>query len=142
MVRISSVLGRLTMHAFLIASAAFALGLCAGHVWIQRWDELYAAGMLISGACLTFVLMRTYGEGHKLTGSATSDDARKTAGQFVWSCVFFAMISSMFGMSLSGIIWHSADFLRTFGLIFWGVITAVAVYPVRRDAKRLAAKAR
>jgi hypothetical protein len=48
------------------------------------------------------------------------------------------MFSFMLGMAMSGYVWFSTDFIRTFGLVFWTAMTAVAIYPVRRDAKRLA----
>ena len=69
---------------------------------------------------------------------ATGEIANKHAGPFLWSCIFFSMLSFMFGMAVSGYAWFSTDFMRTFGVVFWGAMTAVAIYPVRRDAKRLA----
>jgi hypothetical protein len=48
------------------------------------------------------------------------------------------MHSFMFGLAASGHVWFSTDFMRTFGMVFWSAMTAVAIYPVRRDAKRLA----
>jgi hypothetical protein len=51
-------------------------------------------------------------------------------------CIFFSMVSFMFGMAVSGYVWFSTDFMRRFGVVFWSAMTAVAIYPVRRDAKR------
>ena len=69
---------------------------------------------------------------------AIGEIANKHAVQFLWSCVFFSILSFMFGMAVSGYTWFSTDFMRTFGLVFWSAMTAIAIYPVRRDAKRLA----
>jgi hypothetical protein len=69
---------------------------------------------------------------------ATGEIANKHSGQFLWSCIFFRVLSFMLGMAVSGYVWFSTDFLRTFGLVFWIAMTAIAIYPVRRDAKRLA----
>ncbi len=69
---------------------------------------------------------------------ATGEIVKKHAGQFLWSCIFFSMLSLMFGMAVSGYVWFSTDFMRRFGVVFWSAMTAVAIYPVHRDAKRLA----
>lgn len=66
---------------------------------------------------------------------ATSEIAKKSARQFVWSCMFFVIISGTFGIAVSGIIWYSSDFVRTFGAIWFGAATCVAIFIVRRDAK-------
>jgi cytochrome b561 len=90
---------------------------------------------VLSGASLMFVLFWTRRAVRRL---ATSESAKKHAGQFLWSCIFFSMLTLMFGMAVSGYVWFSTDFMRTFGVVFWSAMTAVAIYPVRRDAKRLA----
>ena len=91
--------------------------------------------VVLSGASLVFVLFWTRRAVRRL---ATSETAKKHAGQFLWSCIFFSMLSLMFGMAVSGYVWFSTDFMRRFGVVFWSAITAVAIYPVCRDAKRLA----
>jgi hypothetical protein len=40
--------------------------------------------------------------------------------------------------TVTAVIWYSADFTRTFGAVFFGAITCIGIYPVLRDAKRLA----
>jgi hypothetical protein len=69
---------------------------------------------------------------------ACGEIANKHASQFLWSCIFFSMLSFMFGMAVSGYVWISTDFMRGFGVVFSSAMTAVAIYPVHRDAKRLA----
>ena len=91
--------------------------------------------VVLSGASLLLVLFRTRRVVRRL---ATSEIANKHASQFLWSCIFFSMLSFTFGMAVSGYVWFSTDFMRTFGVVFWSAITVVAIYPVRRDAKRLA----
>jgi hypothetical protein len=52
--------------------------------------------------------------------------------------LFFSMLCFGLGMAVSGFNWFSTDFMRRFNLVFWITLTGVAIYPVRRDAKRLA----
>jgi hypothetical protein len=121
------------LDAFAAAVAAFGFGLCLGHTLIKHFDGLYSTGLALSSALLMFVLFSTW----RAVRSTTSGTARKGAGQFLASCIFFSMITSTFGISVSGLLWYSADFLRTFGVVFWAFITCVAIFPVRRDAKRV-----
>jgi len=120
---------------------AFVFGLCLTHTLIKHFDGLYSTLMIFSGASLIFVLLWTCRVVRRITPAqhATSEVARKSARQFLWSCVYFALISSSFGVAVSSVIWHGSDFIRTFGVVFWAIITCVAIYPVRRDAKHLAA---
>ena len=127
--------GRLMAYAFCCAAAACAFGLLVGHILIKHLDIVFLAGAVLSGGGLVFVLFWTH---HTMTRFALSEAARKTARQFLWSCVFFAMISGMFGLEVAGVSWFGTDFLRKFGFVFWGLMTCVAIFPVRRDAKRLA----
>jgi hypothetical protein len=69
---------------------------------------------------------------------ATGEVASKHARQFLWSCIFFSAYPFMLGMAVAGYVWSSTDFIWKFSVVFWGAMTAVAIYPVRRDAKRLA----
>ena len=117
------------------ALAAFVFGLCGGHTFFKHPDRVYSPGMALAGVGLVFVLFRTR---HALKRFAVSEAAKQSARTFLWSCVFFAMISGMFGLQVAGVSWFSTDFLRKFGFVFWGLLTCVAIYPVRRDAKRLA----
>ena len=48
------------------------------------------------------------------------------------------MLSFGLGMAVSGFVWFSTDYIRMLGAVFWSAITGVAIYPVLRDAKRLA----
>jgi len=128
---ISSMTRKLMVHAFCGALAAFVFGLSVGHVLVKHLDNVYSAGAVLSGASLVFVFFWTH---YTVKRCAVKESAR----QFVWSCVFFAMISSTFGLQVAGITWFRTDFLRQFGFVFWGLMTCVAIFPVRRDARRLA----
>jgi hypothetical protein len=132
---IGSMTRKLMLCASCCALAAFVLGLSLGHVLIKRLDDLYPTGAVLSGAALVFVLFRTHLAGMRLS---VSEAARKSALQFLWSCVFFAMISATFGLQVAGVSWFSTDFLRKFGFVFWSLLTLIAIFPVRRDARRLA----
>jgi hypothetical protein len=46
------------------------------------------------------------------------------------------MISATFGSGVSS-LWYFSDFIRTFGVVWYGGLTSVAVFCVHRDAKRL-----
>ena len=130
---------RLFADACRAALATFVFGLFGGHTLIElgrgRWDF---AEMLLAGGFLIFALLVLLGTRNAVRPLATNEAAQKSARQFLFSCAFFGLISSAFGMFVSGLVWYSADFIRTFGAVFWGAITCVAIYPVRRDAKRLA----
>ena len=91
--------------------------------------------MVLFGVSLIFDLFWTRREVRRL---ATSETAKKHATQFLWSCIFFSMVSLGLGMAMSSFVLFSTDFIRMFGAVFWSAITGVAIYPVLRDAKRLA----
>jgi len=91
--------------------------------------------MVLFGVSLIFDLFWTRREVRRL---AASETAKKHATQFLWSCIFFSMVSLGLGMAVSGIVLFSTDFIRMFAAVFWSAITGVAIYPVLRDAKRLA----
>jgi hypothetical protein len=78
---------------------------------IKQFDSRYVTGMVLSGAFLISVLFWTRRAGRRL---ATSDTAKKHAGEFLWSCIFFSMVSLGFGMAVTAVILYSADFMRTF----------------------------
>ena len=127
--------GKLMAHAGCGALAAFVFGLCGGHTVIKHFDRVYSPSMVLAGVALVSVLFWTW---QTLRRFAVSDASRQSVRQFLWSCVFFAMISGMFGLQVAGVSWFSTDFLRKFGFVFWGLLTCVAIFPVRRDARRVA----
>jgi len=130
---------KLLVHAFWAALAAFVLGLCLGCTLIRHFGGLYFTGLVLAGAALICVLLWTRHAVRRIAPAkpAPTEAAKNSARQFLWSCIFFALISSGFGLAVSSFIWYGSDFIRTFGVIFWGAITCVAIFPVRRDAKRL-----
>jgi hypothetical protein len=130
----NSVTEKLLAHAFCAAPSAFVLGAFLVRT-IKYSNILDFTVVALSGASLLFVLFWTRQVVRRL---ATGESANKQAGPYLWSCIFFSMFSFMLGMAMSGYVWFSTDFIRTFGLVFWTAMTAVAIYPVRRDAKRLA----
>ena len=90
---------------------------------------------VLCGAFLICVLFSTRREVRRF---ATSEKAEKHADQFLWSCIFFSMLSFSFGIAVTTLILYSADFTRTVGAVWFGALTCVGIYPVLRDAKRLA----
>jgi hypothetical protein len=130
----NSITEKLLAHAFCAAPSAFVFGVFVVRT-IKYLNILDFTVVVLFGATLMFVLFWTRRVVRRL---ATGEIANKHAGQFLWSCIFFSMLSFMFGMAVSGYVWFSTDFMRTFGVVFWSAMTAVAIYPVRRDAKRLA----
>ena len=123
------------------AVAAFVFGLCCGRLLLLAQDGLSTSASMVSastaffGAVLIFVLFWIR---RAVRRRAATETAKEIASQFLWSCIFFSMISSTFGVFVSGLIWYSHDFIRTAGAVWFGLLTCVAIYPVRRDAKRLA----
>jgi len=69
---------------------------------------------------------------------AASETARKHATQFLWSYIFFIMISLIFGMAHQSHTNSDTDFMSRFGVLIWSTITGAVIYSVVRDAKRLA----
>jgi hypothetical protein len=130
----NSIKGKLLTHAFCAAPSAFVFGFCLVRT-IEHFDILYLTVMVLFGVSLIFDLSWTRREVRRL---AASETAKKHATQFLWSCIFFSMLSLGLGMAVSGFVWSSTDFIRIFGAVFWSAITGVAIYPVLRDAKRLA----
>jgi hypothetical protein len=131
---IDSLKGKLLAHAFGAAPAAFVFGLFLVRA-MKDADLADVTVAVLSGLALVFVLFRTRRWIRRL---AAGEPAKPHAKQFLWSCTFLGMISLGFGMQVAGFAWFSTDFMRTFGAVFWAALTAVATYPVRRDAKRLA----
>jgi hypothetical protein len=130
----NSIMKKLLAHAFCAAPPAFVFG--AFLVRTTRYLNVPDFTVVVlSGASLMFVLFWTRRAARRL---ATAEIADKPAGQFLWSCLFLSMLSFMFGMAVSGYVWSSADFMRRFSVVVWSAMTAVAIYPVRRDAKGLA----
>jgi hypothetical protein len=128
--------GKLFVRASWAALAAFAFGLCFGcSIITTGYDRLFYFGCLaLSGALLVVVLLWTRRTVERL---ATSEAAKESAGQFLWSCVFFSMLSCNLGITLLAPFWNGADFIRILAIAWMGFLTCVGTYPVRRDAKRL-----
>jgi cell division protein FtsL len=130
----NSITQKLLAYPFCAAPSAFVFGAFQVRT-IKYSNILDFTVVVLSAASLMFVLFWTRRAVRRL---ATGEIANQRASQFLWSCIFFSMFSFMFGMAVSGYVWFSTDFLRKFGLVFWTAMMAVAIYPVRRDAKRLA----
>lgn len=120
--------------ALCAAPSALVFGFCLVHT-IKHVDSLYLTVMVLFGASLIADLLWTRRVVRRL---AIGEIANKHARQFLWSCIFFSMLSFMFGMAVSGYVWIGRDFLRIFGVAFGGTLMTVAIYPVHRDAKLLA----
>jgi uncharacterized membrane-anchored protein len=130
----SATFRKLFADAYCAAVGSFVFGLFLVRT-IEHFDIRYVIGMILCGVFLTCVLFWTRREVRR---SATSDTAGKHADQFLWSCIFFSMLSFSFGIAVTTLILYSADFTRTFGAVWFGALTCVGIYPVLRDAKRLA----
>ena len=132
----SSLTGRLFADAACAAVGAFVFGVCLTRS-IKHFDSISVTVtvMVLVVGCLIADLFWTRREVRRL---AASETARKHGIQFLWSCVFFSMLWWGLGMAVAGYVWLGTDWMRTFGLVFYGTMVAVAIYPVRRDAKRLA----
>jgi hypothetical protein len=125
---------QLLVHAGGVAMGAFVIGLCLVRT-IKHFDGLCFTVMVLFGATLIADLFWTRRQVRSL---AASETANKRATQFLWSCIFFSMISLGFGMAVSGFVWFNPDIMRGYSVAFWCAMTVVAIYPMLRDAKRLA----
>jgi uncharacterized membrane-anchored protein len=132
--KINSTTAKLLADACCAAMGAFVVGLCLIRT-IKHFDSLYVTGLIFSGAFLMFVLYWTRRAARRLVVSET---ARKSASTFLWSCIIFSMISLSLGIQVSSYVWFGSDLIRRFGVLFWSGIAGLAIYPVLRDAKRLA----
>jgi hypothetical protein len=130
----NSIKGKLLAYAFCPAPGALVFGFCLVRT-IKHFDSLYLTVTVLFGAALIADLFWTRREVRRL---ATSEIAKKAATQFLWSCIFFIMLSFGLGMAVSGWNWFSTDFMRGFNLLFWSATTGIGIYPVCRDGKRLA----
>jgi hypothetical protein len=129
----NSIKGKLLTHAFCAAASALVFGFCLART-IKHFDSLYLTVMLLFGASLIANLLWTRREVRRLAAGKIA----KAATQFLWTCIFFSMLSFGLGMAVSGFVWFSTDFIPLFNVVFWSAMTGVAIYPVLRDAKRLA----
>jgi hypothetical protein len=132
--KINSTTWKLFADACGAALGAFVVGLCLVRT-IKHFDSLYLTVMVLFGASLIADLLWTRREVRRL---AASETAKKAATQFLWSCIFFSMLAFSLGMAVSGWNWFNTDILQKFNLLFWSAVTSIGIYPVHRDAKRLA----
>jgi hypothetical protein len=130
----NSIKGKLLVYAFCAAPSALVFGFFLVRTSLH-FDNLSLTGTLLFAGCLIADLLYTR---HEVRRLAQSEIAKKAATQFLWSCIYFSLISFTLGVAMSGWNWFSTDFIRGFNLIFWSAMTGIAIYPVRRDAKRLA----
>ena len=130
----STTFRKLFADAYCAAVGSFLFGFFLVRI-VEHFDIRYVTGIVLCGAFLICVLFWTHREVRR---SATSETAGKHANQFLWSCIFFSMLSLSFGIALTALILYSADFTRTFGAVRFGALTCVGIYPVLRDAKRFA----
>jgi hypothetical protein len=130
----NSIKGKLLTHAFGAGPPAFLIGFFLVHT-MTYWDLLDFTCLVLFGATLILWLIATRRAVGRL---APSETAKIHATQFQWSCIFFGMLSLMFGMAVSRYVWFGTDFIGGFGVVFSSAMMAVAIYPVCRDAKRLA----
>ncbi|MGY3691208.1 hypothetical protein ACVIGA_001288 [Bradyrhizobium sp. USDA 3240] len=125
---------KLVAHASCGAVGAFVFGLCLAAA-IRRFDGLYLAVTVLFAIPVVSDWFWTRREVRQL---AAGDAANQQATQFLWSYLFITMLSSGFGIAVMAVVLQSADFTRTFGAIVFGVLTCIGIYPLVRDAKRLA----
>ena len=132
--RINSTTWKLFAHACSDGAGALVFGLCLV-LTIKHFDSLYITITVLFGAALIADLFWMRREVRRL---AASETARKHATQFLWSYIFFIMISMVFGMADLGQTNSDTDFMSRFGVLIWSTITGAVIYSVVRDAKRLA----
>ena len=90
----NSVTGKLVLHACCAASSAFVFGFFLVRTIIKDFDSLDFSVVLLSGFSVMFVLFWTYSAIRRLP---TTETTKKSAVQYLWSCIFFSMLSLRFG---------------------------------------------
>jgi len=125
---------KLLLYAFAPAPGASVVGACFVHT-IKHFDNLYITLIVLFGAPLISDFFWTRRTVQRL---AYAEGAKKHATQFLWSCLFFSMLWFGLGVALASVVWIGADLTRRFSLIFWAALSIIAIYPVFRDANRLA----
>jgi hypothetical protein len=131
--RINTTTWKLFAHAYSDGVGALVFGLCLV-LTIKHFDSLYITITVLFGVALIADLFWMRREIRRL---AASETARKHATQFLWSYIFFIMISLVFGMAHLSQKNSDADFMSRFGVRIWSAITGAVIYLVVRDAKRL-----
>lgn len=131
--------GKLLADAFCAAPSAFLCGFLLVRT-VEQLDILNLTGMILFGVAVIFDLLWTHRELRRLAGSET---AKRHATQFLWSCLVLSCLvfTTLFrgpGIAVSSLIWFGTNFVRVFGVVFWSAIAGLAIYPILRDAKRLA----
>jgi hypothetical protein len=126
----NSIRAKLLVDALCAALSALVLGFCLVPI-IKHFDSLYLTVMVLFGVSLIADLLWTRREVRRLAA------ANKAATQFLWSCIFFSMLSFGLGIAVSGLNWFGTDFIPAFNLVFWSAMTGIAIYLVWRDAKCL-----
>jgi hypothetical protein len=129
-----SIQGKLLAYVFCSAPGAIVVGLSLERT-IKHFDRLYLTVLVLFGVALISALFWTRREVRRL---AASETAKKHATQYLWSYTFFNMLCLVLGMAVGGFNWFSTNFMQRFNVVFWVIMTGVAIYPVRRDARRLA----
>src|SRR5438270_10594620 len=104
----NSIKGKLLAHAFCAAPGALVIGFCFVRT-IKHFDSLYLTVVVIFGASLIADLLWTRREVRRL---AASEIAKKAATQFLWSCIFFSMLSFGLGVAVSCWYLFTTDFFR------------------------------
>jgi ABC-type iron transport system FetAB permease component len=134
----NSIYAKLLVNAFCAALSALVLGFFLVRM-IKHFDSLSVTVMVLFGVSLIADLWWTRREVRRL---AANKIASKAPTQFLWSCIFFSMLSFGLGIAVSGLNWFGTDFIPTFNLVFWSAMTGIAIYLVWRDAKCLGNAAR
>jgi hypothetical protein len=130
----NSIKAKLLANAFCAAPSALVFGFCLVRM-IKHFNNVYLTVMVLFGATLVADLLWTRREVWRL---AAGKIANKAATQFLWSCIFFSMLSFGLGIAVSGLNWSGADFISAFNVVFWAAMTCIGIYPLWRDANRLA----
>ena len=94
---------------------------------VEHFDSLYFTVMILFGASLIADLLWTRRELRRL---AAGEMAKKAATQFLWSCIFFSMLSFSLGMAVSGWNWFSTDFM---GKCLADAVASSHITSMRRD---------
>ena len=95
----NSVKGKLLVDAFCAAPSALVFGFCLVHT-TKHFDSLSLTATVLFGVCLIADLLYTR---HEVRRLAASEMAKNAGTQFLWSCIFFSMLSFCFRYGAVGL---------------------------------------
>jgi hypothetical protein len=135
---INEKVSKVMADAFYTAIAGFLFGVCLAGT-IKKVDGFPLVSAVCSGAFVIFGVCWTWRAVQRLLTAkyTTSDTAKRSARQLVAYCIVFVVSSVTFGIEVMAALRISSDGFYLFSAVFWGFLTCIWFYNLRRGARRL-----